>query len=73
MSDPIRQQIKEHALKIAEETACMRIYKYRLDSDDGWFFFIARDIGKARRMYPDKKVLAASQGDAYGIAVRALR
>jgi hypothetical protein len=72
MSNLIREQVKRDSIAAAERTACMRIYKYRLEEDDGWYFFIARDIGTARKRFPGKRVVAASQGDAYSVALQAL-
>lgn len=68
----IREQIKARALELAQRAQGLRIYKFRMAEDDGWYYFTAPSLAKARKKYPREKVTSASQTDAYGIAVRAL-
>lgn len=69
----IEEQAKERTIAQAAECEALKIFKRRLSTDDGWFYFTAKDRKTAEKEAgPGVKVVCATIGEVTLIAARAL-
>lgn len=74
----ISQLYKQAAEEGADKVRGLRVFRVRLITDDGWYFFTAKDIAQARSFAAitkdvnASKVSAATLSDLTTIAARAL-
>ena len=73
----VAEQIKEKSIADAQAVQGLSVYKVRMRSDEGWYFFTARTNHEAKLSakdagYDAETVVVATHLELIGIAARAL-